>query len=134
MKTTQIVTLACVLIFSFSMDPLFAKRAEPAKIKPIENSGNVITESFDSTEEGFVLSLVAKMKDDDTVVWRTNLYQRKYSPSLEKDVQDIFLKSLKKRKDNVVAVDERGTTYKVELATGALVSPQKAIVYPKLIQ
>ena len=60
-----------------------AKRMAPKLAKPVVHDG--ITYSTEGM--GFLVA-----KKDNKLLWKVQVYQIKYNPSLEKDVQDVFIK------------------------------------------
>jgi hypothetical protein len=98
-----------------------AKRAPPAKIASIVIGDQVIAPVFQNDDKGFAVYLVSKHRTDGHQVWKTRLFERRYDPAMERDVQEIHLKSLTRRGDTLVAVDEKGHRYEVKARTGAAV-------------
>ena len=54
--------------------------------------------------------------------WRIQIYNIKYDPALEQDVQDVFIKtmSLDKKNNSLLISDERSRTYVLDLTTKAV--------------
>ena len=86
---------ALALLFLFQVDTS-AKRLAPAKVDPVETPGAVISVPHfpkgDRTQNGGVLE--AHHPDSGELLWRVQVYETAYRPSLERDVQDVFIKSL----------------------------------------
>ena len=85
--------LTLLLTFTWSAN---AKRLAPAKVDPVETPGAVISVPHfpkgDRKQNGGVLE--AHHPESGEILWLVQVYETAYQPSLEKDVQDIFIKSL----------------------------------------
>ena len=73
-----------------------AKRLAPAKVDPVETPEAVISvphfPNGDRKQNGGVLE--AHHPESGELLWRVQVYKTTYQPTLEKDVQDVFIKSL----------------------------------------
>ena len=86
-----------------------------------------------STEKFCVLKLQVSSKEgaDETNKWVTDLYIKDLNPDVAIEKQEIKVESFAFGKgDTLSVVDERGVKYVVEVGTGALQKPARAIVYP----
>jgi hypothetical protein len=107
--------------------PAFAKRAPPPTVPDIKRKGVVYSHGCEPAEGGYACFLKARKVSAQKEIWKTRLYSRDYNKSLEIDVQDVAIASLKLRGSVLVAVDEDGRDYKVDAKTGKLLSPPKPI-------
>lgn len=119
--------LSFLLLVTLSQSVL-AKRLAPKKIEDISTKRGVVHYEFQHTASGFSSYIIMKDKAGD-VKWKTKIFSRQYTKNLETDVQDIFLKSMFIEDYKVIAIDEMGRKYEVELGTGELVKPQKPVFY-----
>ncbi|HRK07725.1 MAG TPA: hypothetical protein PLZ57_08150 [Pseudobdellovibrionaceae bacterium] len=112
-----------------------AKRAAPAQLSVVYTTEVRIRHVFERHELGqrreYSMSLVAELRDGSREIWRVRLYEREYRLDLEGDVQEIHLKALIVRGDEVVAIDERKQMYKVSVRSGLRLEPQAVVRYPK---
>lgn len=108
--------------------PIHAKRLAPVKIDPIQFKRGSIHSHFARSSDGFKFYIVMKDKAGD-LGWRTKIFERMYNKALETDVQDIHLKSLKIEDNVVIATDEKGESYKLDLIYGTLISPTQPNQY-----
>lgn len=121
---TIILGLAC----SIFTDPALAKRMAPTEIQAITTKRGIIQQSFERNVNGFSVYIIMKDKAGDQR-WKTKIYSRKYEKTLETDVQDIHLKQLSLEDTSVIAIDEMGKRYEVDMGTGNLVKPSKPTDY-----
>jgi len=98
----------------------YAKRAAPAPVTPIIYNGiiyqTVPWKSKNGTHQngGFVAAV--KM-DSAKVLWLKQVYKTNYNPNKEKDVQDVFIKSLElnKNKTHLIIKNEHKHIFKLTL-------------------
>lgn len=100
----------------------------PATINPITVKHGVIDHSFVQSGQGFSYFILMKDKAGD-IKWKTKIFGRQYEKQLETDVQDIHLKTLRVAESNIIAVDEMGRTFEIDLDSGKLVKPVKPVDY-----
>lgn len=128
--------LILVLVLSLVTTISFAKRKAPADIKPVVIQGNEISvqsEQSDCMTDkhcGQQMFLVSKNQKTGDVNWITELYQVGFDSKLETDVQTIYPTSLKVKKNKATVIDERGSTYVIDIKDGELIKPLKSIIYP----
>jgi len=99
-----------------------AKRAAPKDVPPIVTDKatysvpHVRMPQFSMRNPGFVEARHPKTKK---LLWRIQVYNIKYDPALEQDVQDVFIKtmSLDKKNNSLLISDERSRTYVLDLTT-----------------
>lgn len=126
----QALTLTLILTH-----PALAKRAPPPLVLPLRDRNIEYTITREQTacgdigKAGFQSFLEAHDTKEKKAIWKTALYQRSYDCSLETDVQDIFVKSLKMEKSWIIATDEYGAIYKIAKTKGKLIKPLKSITY-----
>jgi hypothetical protein len=101
---------------------LMAKRAAPKEVPAITTDQTVYSvphvqlPQFSMRNPGFV---EARHPQTKKLLWRIQIYDIKYDPSLEQDVQDIFIKtmSLDKKNNSLMISDERSRNYVLDLTT-----------------
>jgi len=108
-----------VLILASS---LMAKRAAPKDVPPIITDNAVYSvphvrlPQFFMCNPGFV---EARHPETKKLLWRIQIYNIKYDPALEQDLQDVFIKtmSLDKKNNSLLVSDERSRNYVLDLTT-----------------
>ena len=118
MKKIIHATIWVLLLTSVAM----AKRAAPKDVPPIVtekatySAPHVRMPQFSMRNPGFVEARHPKTKK---LLWRIQVYNIKYDPALEQDVQDVFIKtmSLDKKNNSLLISDERSRTYVLDLTT-----------------
>ena len=114
-------TIWVLLLTSIAM----AKRDAPKDVLPIVTENAVYTAphvklpQFSTRNPGFV---EARHPETKKLLWRIQIYNIKYDPALEQDVQDVFIKtmSLDKKNNSLLISDERSRTYVLDLTTKAV--------------
>lgn len=96
----------------FVSGPANAKRSVPGAVEPITVHG--ITYSAPASAMGFI---VASDASSGRELWRQRIYRISFNPSLERDVQDVFITSLTLRSGSLVIANEHGERYAVNLST-----------------
>jgi hypothetical protein len=106
---SKIAVIALVLS-CLSVSEAFAKRAPPEIVAPVQ-SGDLEFRAPQS-EMGFVEAWDIKR---DQLDWRRQIYVVRYMVDLERDVQDVFIRSIE-LKDNALRVrNERQSEYRLDL-------------------
>ena len=113
---TILHALALVLLFASGT---MAKRVAPAKVPPV-NTGEAIVSvphfpQGARAQNGGVLE--AHHPGTKDLLWRIQIYKTKYKPGLERDVQDVFIKSLSFDKSHnlLIVSDEKGRVFVLNL-------------------
>jgi hypothetical protein len=91
-----------------------AKRAAPSAVEPVIIGS--VRYSADATPEfmGFVIATdVSSGKE----LWRQRIYKVAINPSLERDVQWVFIASLRQEGGALLISNERGENFRLDLAT-----------------
>ena len=102
-----------------------AKRAAPKDVLPIATDNAVYTAphvklpQFSMRNPGFV---EARHPETKKLLWRIQIYSIKYDPTLEQDIQDIFIKTMSfdNKNNSMLVSDERSRTYVLDLTTKAV--------------
>ena len=76
----------------------------------------IIADSVEySVPENYMTYIVARNIKTDSIIWKKKIYEIPYEQHLEKDVQDIFIDSIKIKKRNLLIRTERGKYYSLNL-------------------
>lgn len=108
----------CVACLGTLPTPALAKRAAPARVAPVTHGKLKLSAPRDRM--GFVVATTAAGEE----VWARQIYAVWLDPKLERDVQDVFIKTLQLKGHTLTITTERGHAYALDLKTLA-VSPLK---------
>ncbi len=104
--------LFALCVVALVTGPANAKRTVPRAVEPVTVRG--VTYSAPETAMGFVVAFDASSGRE---LWRQCIYRVRVDPSLERDVQDVFITSLTLRDGSLVIANERGERYALDLST-----------------
>ena len=107
MKTQIILSIGLM----FLLNPLLSKRLEPKKVNSVLHNGKEY--SINHSKIGTILVRDKDSKKEKIVT----VYTIDYDPNLEKDVQDVFIKSIKIYNQSLLIQNERGVLYEMNLET-----------------
>jgi hypothetical protein len=107
MKNRFILSIGLMLI----LNPLLSKRLEPTKVNSVLHNGKEY--SINHSKIGTVLVREKNSKKEKIVT----VYTIDYDPNLEKDIQDVFIKSIKIYNQSLLIQNERGVLYEMNLET-----------------
>jgi hypothetical protein len=110
-KPTFVATAICLLLVCTAA-PISAKRSAPKSVEPVTISG--VTFSVPGWPVGIVIATDASSNRE---LWRQRIYAIRYDRTLEQDVQDVFITSLKPRGNVLVITNERGERFVLEPST-----------------
>lgn len=113
--------LFILLLSTFFVSSAFAKRGAPVEVPSVVTPTAVFSAPHFAEEgDGRMRGGVIEAHDPETkkLLWRIRVYRTKYDPSLESDVQDVFIKTLSYDKTHhfLIMSDERGRAYVLNLA------------------
>lgn len=127
-----------ITIISFSS---LAKRIAPEVIKPIISHGYEYTfevEYIDCKNKNKThqcamhVYVLGKDIGAEKTIWKQMIYQIRFNPEIETDVQTVFPMSLILQDGLLKAVDDRGAEYIVNAKNGKLQKPKNATIYNKI--
>lgn len=107
MKPFALFLLALSLLFASTA---FAKRGAPAEVPPVR-SGDIEYRA----PHGQMGCVEAWDVKHDKMLWRRQIYVVKFIPDLERDVQDVYLTSLKLDGKSLLLANERKSEYRLDL-------------------
>jgi hypothetical protein len=96
----------------FAIQALEAKRSAPEPVRPV-----VIGSVEYSAPHEKMGSVVATDTKTHRELWQKQIYAVRIDPALERDVQDVFIKSLAFAHGTLTVTNERGERYALDLAT-----------------
>jgi hypothetical protein len=106
------VLAAAFCVAAFVTCPANAKRTVPRAVEPVTVHG--VTYSAPASAMGFVVAFDESSRRE---LWRQRIYRVHLNPSLERDVQDVFITSLTLRGGSLVIANEHGERYALDLST-----------------
>lgn len=118
MNTASIAFLALTLSLSISSGEQQAKRSSPKEVEPVVYKGirytapHWVTVNGKRMAGGYVEAFDARTNKKRR---RIKVYETRYDPQLERDVQDVFITSLAIEKNMLVVVNERDKRFEVDL-------------------
>lgn len=104
--------LACLVmvVFLLSASMAVAKRTPPPMVTAVK-SGDLEYRA-PSNQMGCVEAWDA---DKDELIWRRQIYVVKYRVGLERDVQDVFIRSMQAKDGKLLVTNERRSEYELDL-------------------
>lgn len=109
MKPVLVVAAVSVAFF---FSTCYAKRPVPAKV-PIVKVGKTEYRS-PASQMGCV---EAWDTDTKSLIWRRQIYVVRYQPKLERDVQDVFIKTVMLKDSSLYVTNENESEYELDLET-----------------
>lgn len=113
------ISLFSIILFLCSLSA-YTSRVAPSNVEPITYKGlkyNVvhwgISKGLD--QQGGYIEIIDVKKNKH--LYYIKVYSYTYNEELEKDVQDIFIKSMKRVDDTLIVIDEKNRKYQVDLKT-----------------
>ena len=103
-----------VVILVLSAAPVFARRTPAPRVPAVEHAG---VRYVAPNTSGRVAYVEARDVQTGAELWRTPVFTNRIDPSLEEDVQWIFIKRLDVIDGTLVVIDERDRKYLVDLKT-----------------
>jgi len=93
--------------------PLHAKRFPPKPVAPIQLQGVEYSVPH-GDQMGFVVATDIKSK---TILWAKQIYTVWIEPSLEQDVQCVYITGIKSKGSKLLVTNEKGFEYELDLNT-----------------
>jgi hypothetical protein len=105
---------AAAVLFSMLLSVRsFAKRAPPVPVTPVVDKGITYSAPNDSGKAAYVVASDATGKE----LFRIKVFDTPIDPSLEEDVQWVFITRLKLSGGALLVEDEKNRCYAIDLAT-----------------
>ena len=115
---TLFCTTTCIFLLASNV---MAKRIAPEEVPPIATDKAVFSVPHfaegDRTQNGGVVE--ARHPKTKKLLWRIQIYKTAYDKALEKDVQDVFIKTLSFDKSHKLLImsDEKSRVFVLNLTT-----------------
>jgi hypothetical protein len=96
---------------------VLAKRVAPAKVEPVIHQGVRYTAPNDDGRRAYIEAWDVQTNKK---LWDLTIFTNRIDPTLEEDVQWVFIKALNIRDGALVVTSERDKIYRVDLKTKAV--------------
>jgi len=96
---------------------VLAKRVAPAKVEPVTYQGVRYTAPNDDGRRAYI---EARDVETGKKLWDLTIFTNRIDPTLEEDVQWVFIKALNIRDGTLIVTSERDQIYQVDLKTKAV--------------
>lgn len=98
-----------------------AKRLAPKEVSPvivgaIKYTAPHYDKAFNNLA-GYIMAIEAASGKE---LWIKQIYKNNYNPSLERDVQDVFINSLKVKDNILIIANEKGEVYNLNLTDNSI--------------
>ena len=97
-----------------------AKRIAPVKVDPVIHEGIRYVAPNDDGRRGYI---EAWNIGTNKKLWQLTIFTNRIDPTLEEDVQWVFIKGLSIQDGRLMVISERGKTYQVDVNTKAITQP-----------
>ena len=112
------------LVFVLGAVHAYAKRSPPAEVPPVTYQGTKYCAppwgAFNGRKQNGQY-IQARSAETGKLLWELRIYQVKYDPNLESDVQDIFITSLEVVDGHLEVTNEARDKFVVDLAKGKVI-------------
>ena len=97
--------------------PVSAKRAAPPRVAPVGFENVVYRQLMGGEAEAQGSGVLAAEDASGGRLWTLKVYDVRYEPALERDVQEVYFTSMELDRDSrsLVIANERGERYSVDL-------------------
>jgi hypothetical protein len=99
-----------------------AKRVAAAKVEPVVHQGVRYIAPNDDGRRAYIEAWDIRTKKK---LWDLTVFTNRIDPTLEEDVQWIFIKALNIRDGALVVTSERGRIYRVDLKTKTVTESER---------
>ena len=123
LDTTIRLLVIAALASLFSPMLAHAKRLPPPKVEPVVHESVRYVAPNDNGRRAYVQAFDAK---SNRLRWEVTVFRSSIDPSLEEDVQHVYIESMRVENGKLIVVDEHAGLYTVDLRTRAVSKPAKA--------
>jgi hypothetical protein len=109
--------LIFVVVALFLPGLALAKRIAPAKVEPVIHQG---VRYIAPNDDGRRAYIEARDVQTNKKLWDLTIFTNRIDPTLEEDVQWVFIKALNIQNRVLIVTSESGKTYRVDLKTRAV--------------
>ena len=99
-----------------------AKRVAPAKVEPVIHQG---VRYIAPNDDGRRAYIEARDVQTNKKLWDLTIFTNRIDPTLEEDVQWVFIKALNIRDGALMVTSERDKIYRVDLKTKAVTQSER---------
>jgi hypothetical protein len=101
---------------------MLAKRVAPAKVEPVIYQGVRYTAPNDDGRRAYIEAWDVQTNKK---LWDLTIFTNRIDPTLEEDVQWVFIKALNIRDGALVVTSERDKIYRVDLKTKTVTESER---------
>jgi hypothetical protein len=102
--------IASIVVAAFAVSVAHGRRSAPKGVPPV-TKGSIQYRA----PRSHMGCIEAWDKARDKLMWRRQIYVVKYDTTLERDVQDVFVKEMKLKENVLVVTNERNSEYQLDL-------------------
>ncbi len=117
------LALSLVTLALLAPTEALAKRSPPVKVAPLK--AGEIEYRVNHDQMGCVEAWDVAHQE---MLWRRQIYVVRFLPDLERDVQDIYIRSIELRDGHLIVKNERGSEYQLSLDSLAVKVVKGALV------
>jgi outer membrane protein assembly factor BamB len=118
-SSTAARPILLLIVLSFGASPAYAKRGAPPDVPPIAVNGIEYSAPHWGRTSGKQQNggyIEARDLKTGKLLWELRIYEIKYDPELETDVQDVFITSMQLADGKVYVANEAGDKFVVDLS------------------
>jgi|GEM_PF-2719557 len=119
--TIRLLVMAA-LLSPLSPMPANAKRLPPPKVEPVVFNGVRYAAPNDNGRRAYIQASDAKTN---RLLWEVTIFRNAINPSLEEDVQHVYIERMRVENGKLIVVDEHAGRYTVDLQTRAVTKSAK---------
>ena len=101
---------------------MLAKRVAPAKVEPVIYQG---VRYIAPNDDGHRAYIEARDVQTNKKLWDLTIFTNRIDPTLEEDVQWVFIKALNIRDGALIVTSERDKVYRVDLKTKTVTQSER---------
>jgi hypothetical protein len=101
-----------LLLISLIPPACAAKRSPPQPVAPVTRNGVIYSAPNNDARAAHVIASDLKSGKK---LWDVTVFETKYEPNLEEDVQDVFITELRFDGDSLLVRDEKARCYSIDL-------------------
>src|SRR6266496_4114060 len=114
MRNVLVIFVAVALLLP---SLVLVKRIAPAKVEPVIHQGVRYIAPNDDGRRAYIEAWDVQTNKK---LWDLTVFTNRIDPTLEEDVQWVFIKTLSIQDGTLIVTSERGETYRVDLKTKAV--------------
>src|SRR6266576_4167178 len=118
---TRVVVMVCAAVFLSGLAS--AKRAASTKVEPVIHEGVRYVAPNDDGRRAYIEAWDVRTNKK---LWKLTVFTNRIDPTLEEDVQWVFIDKLRVQDSALIVTSERGKTYQIDLTSKAVTQSDPA--------